>query len=307
MDINRQNMNELFQGFQQLFKRGFETADIDYKKFSSEVNSTTAVEVYPFLEQFGGMREWIGDRQLKHVSSQKKSVANRDFEDTVVVKKNDIMDDKYGLYSTLIQTMGFNANSIWGELAYQALLNGETDTWIDALAFFSDTRKYGDDSTISNVGSSSLTLDSYGAARLKMLQYRGHNGRALKVTPRLLIVGPRNEGVAFDILKNARRLTAEIVGEGDTAKTITGAIENKYAGTAEVLVTQELDKEWFLADVSKPLKPVVIQKRQEPKLTRLDGDDDENVFMRKEFIYGTDCRGESFLSMPHLIFGSFPS
>lgn len=307
MDINRQNMNELFLGFQQIFKRGFEAADLEYRKFSTEVRSTTAVEVYPFLEQFGGMREWIGDRQLKNVSSQKKKVANRDFEDNVIVKKNDIEDDKYGLYSSLIQDLGTAANSIWGELAYQALLGGEFDTWVDELPFFSAARKYGEDSTIDNLGTAALSMEAYGAARLKMLQYRGHNGRALKVMPRLLIVGPENEGVAFDILKNARRLTAEVVGDSDNQKTISGSIENRYAGTAEILVSQELGKEWFLCDVSKSLKPVVIQKRKEPKLTRLDAENDENVFMRKEFIYGTDCRGEAFLSVPHLIYGSFPS
>ena len=179
MDINRQNMNELFLGFQQIFKRGFEAADLEYRKFSTEVRSTTAVEVYPFLEQFGGMREWIGDRQLKNVSSQKKKVANRDFEDTVIVRKNDIEDDKYGLYSSLIQDLGTAANSIWGELAYQALLGGDVDTWADELPFFSATRKYGEDSTIDNLGTAALSMEAYGAARLKMLQYRGHTGRAL--------------------------------------------------------------------------------------------------------------------------------
>ena len=307
MDINRQNMNELFLGFQQIFKRGFEAADLEYRKFSTEVRSTTAVEVYPFLEQFGGMREWIGDRQLKNVSSQKKKVANRDFEDNVIVKKNDIEDDKYGLYSSLIQDLGTAANSIWGELAYQALLGGDVDTWVDELPFFSAARKYGEDSTIDNLGTAALSMEAYGAARVKMLQYRGHNGRALKVMPRLLIVGPENEEVAFDILKNARRLTAEVIGDSDNQKTISGSIENRYAGTAEILVSQELGKEWFLCDVSKSLKPVVIQKRKEPKLTRLDAENDESVFVRKEFIYGTDCRGEAFLSMPHLIYGSFPS
>ena len=243
MDINRQNMNELFLGFQQIFKRGFEAADLEYRKFSTEVRSTTAVEVYPFLEQFGGMREWIGDRQLKNVSSQKKKVANRDFEDNVIVKKNDIEDDKYGLYSSLIQDLGTAANSIWGELAYQALLGGDVDTWVDELPFFSAARKYGEDSTIDNLGTAALSMEAYGAARVKMLQYRGHNGRALKVMPRLLIVGPENEGVAFDILKNARRLTAEVVGDSDNQKTISGSIENRYAGTAEILVSQELGKE----------------------------------------------------------------
>lgn len=307
MDINRGKMAELFQGFQQLFKRGFEAAPSEYKQFSNEIRSTTAVEVYPYLEQFGGMREWIGDRQLKHVSSQNMKVANRDFEDSVVVRRNDIEDDKYGLYSTLVETMGFNANRIWADLAYAALLGGNTDSWIDALAFFSSTRKYGDESTIDNYGTDALSMESYGAARLKMLQYKGHNGKSLRVKPGLLIVGPRNEGVAFDILKNQRRLTAEIVGSGENAKTLTGAIENRYAGTAEVLVSTELDKEWFLADVSSPVKPVAVQKRREPKLTRLDSDNDENVVMRGEYIYCTDARGEAFLTLPHLIHGSFPS
>ena len=31
MDINRGNMAELFQGFQQLFKRGFEAVPSEYK------------------------------------------------------------------------------------------------------------------------------------------------------------------------------------------------------------------------------------------------------------------------------------
>ena len=92
MDINRANMNELFRGYNMLFQKGMEMAPHEYQKFCTELNSTTAVEVYPFLEQFGGMREWIGDREIKGVSSQKLQVANRDFEDTVSVKSNDIED-----------------------------------------------------------------------------------------------------------------------------------------------------------------------------------------------------------------------
>ena len=83
--------------------------------------------------------------------------------------------------------------------------------------------------------------------------------------------------------------------------------DNGYAGTAEILILPELDKEWFLADTTKPLKPIIVQKRKAPVLTRLDKEDDENVFMRKEYIYGTDARGEAFASFPHLIYGSFPA
>ena len=77
------------------------------------------------------MREWIGARQLKNVSSQKKKVANRDFEDTVIVRKNDIEDDKYGLYSSLIQVLCTAANSFLWELAYKAVLGCDVETWCD--------------------------------------------------------------------------------------------------------------------------------------------------------------------------------
>ena len=50
------------------------------------------------------------------------------------------------------------------------------------------------------------------------------------------------------------------------------------------------------------LKPVFVQQRKLPTLVRLDNDSDENVFSRKEYIYGSDARGEAFLAFPHLIY-----
>jgi phage major head subunit gpT-like protein len=53
------------------------------------------------------------------------------------------------------------------------------------------------------------------------------------------------------------------------------------------------------------MKPVYVQKRREPTLTRMDKDTDGNVFMRNEYYYGTDARGAAFLTLPHLAFGGF--
>lgn len=48
---------------------------------------------------------------------------------------------------------------------------------------------------------------------------------------------------------------------------------------------------WFLMDVSKPLKPLIFQDRKPfTNLVRKDKEDDDNVFNRKEFIYGSDGR-----------------
>ncbi|MGY5789059.1 Mu-like prophage major head subunit gpT family protein len=48
---------------------------------------------------------------------------------------------------------------------------------------------------------------------------------------------------------------------------------------------------WFLLDVSRPLKPLIYQERKKfGNLIRMDKEDDTNVFMRKEFLYGIDGR-----------------
>ncbi|QIO60682.1 Mu-like prophage major head subunit gpT family protein [Rhizobium leguminosarum] len=48
---------------------------------------------------------------------------------------------------------------------------------------------------------------------------------------------------------------------------------------------------WFLLDVSRPLKPMIFQNRKPfTNLVRKDKEDDDNVFFRKEFIYGVDGR-----------------
>lgn len=307
MDINRANMNELFTGFNMLFQKGLASAPHEYEKYTTTVTSNTAANTYPYLEQFGRMREWIGDRQKRNIASQKLEVFNRDFEDTVVVPRNDIEDDQYALYGTLIQMLGQNAAQIWGDLAVEALLGGETREWADALPFFSAVRKYGEESVINNLGSAPLTAEAYGAARSTMLSYKGHDGRALRVRPNLLIVGPSNEGAANDIVKASSRLVASTVANGDNTEVISGAIQNTWAGTAQIVIEPDLGSEWFLADTTGALKPVVVQKRKDVKLTRMDHETDDNVFMAKEYIYGTDARGEAFLSFPHLIYGSFPA
>ncbi|WP_337267065.1 Mu-like prophage major head subunit gpT family protein [Oryzifoliimicrobium ureilyticus] len=48
---------------------------------------------------------------------------------------------------------------------------------------------------------------------------------------------------------------------------------------------------WFLVDDSRPLKPLIYQERKPfDNLIRRDREEDENVFNRKEYVYGIDGR-----------------
>ncbi len=48
---------------------------------------------------------------------------------------------------------------------------------------------------------------------------------------------------------------------------------------------------WFLLDVSRAIKPVILQKRRDFEFVAMDRLTDQNVFMNKEFVFGADARG----------------
>ncbi|MGA0610562.1 Mu-like prophage major head subunit gpT family protein [Caldimonas sp. KR1-144] len=47
---------------------------------------------------------------------------------------------------------------------------------------------------------------------------------------------------------------------------------------------------WFLLDTSKVVKPIILQKRRDYQLTAKTDLKDDNVFDRKEFVWGVDAR-----------------
>ncbi|VFR34628.1 Phage major capsid protein [plant metagenome] len=61
---------------------------------------------------------------------------------------------------------------------------------------------------------------------------------------------------------------------------------------------------WFLLDTTRVIKPILLQKRRDYKFTSLTDDKDENVFMRKEYVYGVDARLNVGFGLWQLAFAS---
>lgn len=59
------------------------------------------------------------------------------------------------------------------------------------------------------------------------------------------------------------------------------SVSNFQGGTGEA---------WYLLDTSRVLKPLILQTRKPYNFVAMDGEKDENVFMRKEYVYGVDAR-----------------
>jgi phage major head subunit gpT-like protein len=61
---------------------------------------------------------------------------------------------------------------------------------------------------------------------------------------------------------------------------------------------------WFLLDTSRALKPLIYQKRKDYKFVAMTKDDDEAVFMRDEYRYGVDGRGNVGFGFWQMAFAS---
>lgn len=72
-------------------------------------------------------------------------------------------------------------------------------------------------------------------------------------------------------------------------------VSNMQAGTGEP---------WYLLDTRRPLKPLIWQPRKKPQFVSLTDPKDTNVFMRKEFLFGVDARGNSGYAFWQQAFGS---
>lgn len=61
---------------------------------------------------------------------------------------------------------------------------------------------------------------------------------------------------------------------------------------------------WFLLDVSRAIKPVILQVRKEFDFQSMTAPDSQNVFLNKEFIYGVDARMNAGFGFWQMAWGS---
>lgn len=290
MIVNQQALRGVYTGFKTIFAKAFDETKPLYDRVATVVPSVTGEENYKWLGTIPMMREWIGDRQIMSLTASDYTIKNKDFEITVGVPRNDIEDDRIGLYNPSIQSLGQSAALHPDELVFVLLPGGFSNKCYDGLPFFSDAHKVGK-KTFSNKGTAKLSPESYSAARAAIMSLTDEHGKPLKIVPDLLVVPPTLEAEARKIL-----LADQIDGTTNILK-----------GTAEPLVVPDLagyDSMWFLLCTKKPVKPLIYQERQKPKFVSLTSDTDENVFMRKEFLYGADSRGNSGYAFWQMAFGS---
>lgn len=61
---------------------------------------------------------------------------------------------------------------------------------------------------------------------------------------------------------------------------------------------------WFILDTSRVIRPIILQRRRNYQFVSMDQERDENVFMRKEYVYGADGRLNAGFGLWQLAYAS---
>ena len=150
--INSAQLDKLRTGFKSLYLAGAATVAPVWPQIAMMVPSTSSDMKYGWLGNIARMRDWIGDRQLQNLKSHDYAIKNRDFENTIVVERNDIEDDNLGVYNPIFQQLGASAANHPDELVFKLLLAGFDTVCYDGQYFFdTDHPVLGADGVVQSV------------------------------------------------------------------------------------------------------------------------------------------------------------
>ena len=303
MLVNKSALDSIFTGLKTIFNNTLKAEPGTWQATAMEVPSTGAGEDYAWLSRFPKMRKWVGEKFVKALEAGKYYKKNEDWETTIGVLRNDIEDDRLGIYTTQAMGAGESAGEL-RDIIVDDLKNTAFASECMDGQFFYDTdhplkNSDGETSSVSNKGTAALSAAtlaaveaSYGAARQAIMGYTDSEGMPLRLIPDTLEVPPALEAVA------------RIICEKD--KLVDNS-PNPYQGTAKVIVNPALTSAtgWMLHVTSKQsVKPFIIQMRKSPVFVSQTDMSADDVFNRAEFKFGAEARATGLYGFWQLSYGS---
>jgi phage major head subunit gpT-like protein len=288
MIVNGANLKAISEGFSKVFTNQLKVTKGEFEKIATVVKSNTITQNYGWLGDFPKMREWVGDRVLSDMQAHTYSIERKKWESTVEVDREDIEYDNLGIVKPRIMQMAEDAVAHYDEITFPLLeSNG---ICYDSKNFFAIDHPVGA-AAFSNLGTKVLSQASFLEYRAEMRALTNAEGQPLRIVPNILIVPPELEQTAIEIL------VKENLANGET---------NITKGMCEYMVADWLTDAtaWYLLDTRKVLKPIILQKLEDITFSAMDSEDDENVFMRDKFRYGTRSRDNAGYGLWQLAFKS---
>lgn len=252
---------------------------LQWGKFVTEIPTTLHTQTYDYMGRGPVMEEFVDEVEDQAVTTSGYTLQDKTYKGAMRIQRKSLEDDQYGLLMTRARELGDEAARHWDELAFTGLQNGFTNLCADKTPFFG-THANGQ----SNRGTDVLSADSLQAAITLMSRYVDDKGKPLGIKPDTLIISPELKWEAMTLLNSAFY--------PDPVTTASQYLANNVLqGSLGLIVSPYLTSpsDWYLADTSRVVKPLIMQNRSDVPIT-LESDMDMPDAHIREF-YRVTVRG----------------
>lgn len=281
---NQANLTNANTSFLAKFDETFNaTAPGSWSQYTEVIASSGEATELVFASFLGAMREWLGAKEFMASEAWKLNIPFRKYEMSLALPRQKVVYDLTGAVPRMI-----------GQFVDQAYTNSTDKIMIDALVsnsgagpvgfdganLISDTHTLGSTSQDNKI-TTALSFSTYDGGIQAMQGFQGANGEPLNIFPTHLMVGPKLRKMGMEITKSTERLMAvDNAGVETGTRVAASTIPNIYGGGAvDLIVNPRLvgtqDDYWYLMDLSKSSKPLVLaQQRDWTAVVKQDDDDD---------------------------------
>lgn len=275
----------MVKNFNVLFNEALAANAPAWPAYAMKVNSFGATMDYMWLADTPAMREWLGGKFIKDVRGFQFSLANKDFEVTVAVRRNDIEDDQLGRYGILIPQLADEGTIMQDNLLSTLRIAGHTTLCYDGLDFYATNHLLGKSGTQSNyLTGTGNTYDKVMAdfisVRAAFRRFLTDQGKPfIRQSGKLQImcqIPAEMEGV-FELVRNAKFILT-------TDNTLNAAFDYQV----NPFLTDTND--WYADFVGARVRPFVLQMRKEPHLVLQEDPQSDTVFNRAEYQFSNEAR-----------------
>lgn len=272
---------------------------------ATEVRSDKKTVIHNWLNDVPAFKPWKAERPIGKLSADGVQITTVKVGNGIEVDEDDLEDDNLGIYKPQIMSVAEKATTYKRDRLAQFLALGfgtTLGTSYDGVAFFSASHPSPNAAVGNQSNIMTATLDdtdAFNDAYAKMGALKDPGGNPAGFRPTHLIYGPSNRKNALAILES------EFGANGSSNFNANSGVQPVQLD----LLTGAYAAYWFLADLSKALKPLIWQIRRDVRFRRVgsEGGGEDNSyeqFLTGKLFYGADMRAEAGYGMWQAIVGS---
>ncbi len=270
------------------FQRGLtlhEPEDL-YTDLGTVVTTDRSEVRMPFLWYPPVTRRWEGERVYGSLNGGEHVIRTDTYESTVVIPRTTVEDDMVGEVERVVGKLGAEYMHFLHRQYINTLKNGTVNLSFDGFPLLSNNPAHRGNAN-TNLLNDALSQSSLQDAIAKMGLFTDPDGRPLHMRPTHLLVGPRQQFLARQLVESQT-----IVIAGDTDRTV-GTL-NPLNNMIQVVVSNYITTDdWFLiAAGSNVHRPAIRVDRRDVgiEFAAQTSPENDSVFRYDAYVYGYRVR-----------------